>query len=74
MNDPHVVDRNIITTIDDEDLGPLKMQNLIFRMDGTPGAIRYGGRRLGQDTDTVLEELLGIGSDKIDELRSSGVV
>jgi crotonobetainyl-CoA:carnitine CoA-transferase CaiB-like acyl-CoA transferase len=74
MNDPHVVDRDIITTIDDEDLGPLKMQNLIFRMDGTPGAIRHGGRRLGQDTDTVLEELLGIGADKVDELRAAGVV
>ena len=40
MNDPHVQDRDMITTIDDEDLGPLKMQNLIFRMGGTPGAIR----------------------------------
>ena len=60
MNDPHVQEREVITTIDDEDLGPLKMQNLIFRMGGTPGAIRHGGRRLGQDTDSVLDDLLGI--------------
>ena len=73
MNDPHVQEREVITTIDDEDLGPLKMQNLIFRMGGTPGAIRHGGRRLGQDTDSVLDELLGISGDKLDELRSSGV-
>ena len=52
MNDPHVQDRDMITTIEDEDLGPLKMQNLIFRMGGTPGSIRHGGRRLGQDTDS----------------------
>src|SRR4029079_3352703 len=50
MNDPHVLDRDMITTIEDEDLGPLKMQNLIFRMGSTPGSIRHGGRRLGQDT------------------------
>ena len=68
MNDPHVQDREIITTIEDEDLGPLKMQNLIFRMGGTPGSIRYGGRSLGQDTDNVLAEL-GISGDKLDELR-----
>ena len=74
MNDPHVQQREVITTIDDEDLGPLKMQNLIFRMGGTPGSIRHGGRRLGQDTDSVLDELLGISGDKLDELRNRGVV
>ena len=73
MNDPHVQDRDMITTIEDEDLGPLKMQNLIFRMGGTPGAIRHGGRRLGQDTDAVLDELLGISGEKLDELRENGV-
>jgi crotonobetainyl-CoA:carnitine CoA-transferase CaiB-like acyl-CoA transferase len=74
MNDPHVKDRDMITTIDDEDLGPLKMQNLIFRMAGTPGSIRHGGRRLGQDTAGVLDELLGISDEKLDELRDNGVV
>jgi crotonobetainyl-CoA:carnitine CoA-transferase CaiB-like acyl-CoA transferase len=50
------------------------MQNLIFRMGRTPGAIRHGGRRLGQDTADVLDELLGISGDKLDELRSNGAV
>jgi crotonobetainyl-CoA:carnitine CoA-transferase CaiB-like acyl-CoA transferase len=50
------------------------MQNLIFRMGGTPGAIRHGGRTLGQDTDSVLDELLGLSGDKLDELRQDGVV
>ena len=74
MSDPHVREREVITTIDDEDLGPLKMQNLIFRMGGTPGAIRHGGRRLGQDTDAVLDEQLGISGDKLEELRRAGVL
>ena len=42
MSDPHVQAREAITTVDDEDLGPLKMQNLMFRMQATPGAIRRG--------------------------------
>jgi len=74
MNDPHVQDRDMITTIEDEDLGPLKMQNLIFRMGATPGAIQHGGRRLGQDTDSVLDELLGISGDELDALREAGVL
>lgn len=73
-NDPQVRARDMITTIDDEDLGPLKMQNLFFRMDKTQGQIRYGGRRLGQDTDAVLDELLGISGDKAAALREKGVL
>jgi crotonobetainyl-CoA:carnitine CoA-transferase CaiB-like acyl-CoA transferase len=74
MSDPHVLDRDVITTIDDEDLGPFKMQNLMFRMSKTPGAIRFGGRRLGQDTDTVLDELLGVSGDKLTELRNARAI
>lgn len=74
MNDEHVIEREVVTTIDDEDLGPLKMQNLIFRMDRTPGGIRHGGRRLGQDTEAVLDELLGLSGDKLDQLRDEGVL
>jgi hypothetical protein len=36
----HVQDQDMITTIQDEDLGPLKMQNLIFRMRLRPA--RFG--------------------------------
>ena len=43
VNDPHVMARDTITTVDDEDLGPLKMQNLIFRLGDTPGGIRWTG-------------------------------
>jgi len=74
MNDPHAQDRDMITTIQDEDLGPLKMQNLFFRMGGTPGSIRHGGRRLGQDTESVLDELLGISGEELDALREAGVL
>jgi crotonobetainyl-CoA:carnitine CoA-transferase CaiB-like acyl-CoA transferase len=72
--DPHVKERDMITTIQDEDLGPLKMQNLFFRMGETPGGIRHGGRRLGQDTDSVLDELLGLSGDKVESLREAGVL
>ena len=73
MNDPHVIERDIITTIDDEDLGPLKMQNLIFRMGDTPGGIRWTGRRLGQDNEAVYAEL-GVDAGRLAELREKGVV
>jgi crotonobetainyl-CoA:carnitine CoA-transferase CaiB-like acyl-CoA transferase len=73
VNDPHVVARETITTVDDEDLGPLKMQNLIFRLGDTPGAIRWTGRRLGQDNEAVYAEL-GVDAERLAVLREKGVV
>jgi crotonobetainyl-CoA:carnitine CoA-transferase CaiB-like acyl-CoA transferase len=73
VNDPHVVARDTITTVDDEDLGPLKMQNLIFRLGDTPGAIRWPGRRLGQDNAAVYASL-GVDGERLAELRAKGVV
>jgi crotonobetainyl-CoA:carnitine CoA-transferase CaiB-like acyl-CoA transferase len=50
------------------------MQNVMFRMQGTPGRIRFAGRRLGQDTETVLSERLGLGADEIAKLREDGAL
>ena len=66
--------REAITTVDDEDLGPLKMQNLMFRMQATPGAIRFAGRRLGQDNHTIYAQRLGLTPDRIADLRDNGVL
>lgn len=73
VNDPHVIDRDTITTVDDDDLGKLKMQNLMFRLTDTPGAIRWPGRRLGQDNAEVYAEL-GIDEQELAGLRDKGVV
>jgi crotonobetainyl-CoA:carnitine CoA-transferase CaiB-like acyl-CoA transferase len=73
LDDPQIQARDSITTIQDEDLGPLKMQNLFFRMQQTPGQIRFGGRRLGQDNDEVYTEL-GLDTGQLAMLREQGVV
>ena len=74
MNDPQVIARETITTVDDEDLGPVKMQNLMFRMLGTPGAIRFPGRRLGQDNEQFYSESLGLDPECVAELKAKGVL
>ena len=74
MNDPHVKARETITTVDDEDLGPVKMQNLMFRMARTPGCIRFPGRRLGQDNDRFYRESLGLDPEHVAALQEKGVL
>jgi crotonobetainyl-CoA:carnitine CoA-transferase CaiB-like acyl-CoA transferase len=74
MADPQYNAINAITTVDDEDLGPVKMQNMMFRLSETPGRIRWAGKSvLGADNAAVYLEL-GLSDDKIAELRDQGVI
>ena len=71
--DPQYQALGSIVTLPDEDLGKVKMQNLLFRMSETPGEVRRAGRRIGQDTDEVLRELLGVSENRAKELFAAGV-
>jgi len=72
--DPQFQALGSITTVPDEELGPVKMQNVMFRLSETPGRIRWAGRRIGQDNASVYGELLGIGPEKLRELEAKGVI
>jgi crotonobetainyl-CoA:carnitine CoA-transferase CaiB-like acyl-CoA transferase len=74
MEDPQVKAIDAITTIKDEDLGPLKMQNVMFRLSQSPGSIRFTGRRLGQDNERVYGDRLGLDPALIAELRADGAI
>ncbi|GHC21302.1 MULTISPECIES: CaiB/BaiF CoA transferase family protein [Streptomyces rochei group] len=73
MTDPQYRALDTITTVDDPELGPLRMQNVLFRLSATPGAIRWAGRPHGADTEEVLTEL-GLAPADVKELREEGVV
>jgi len=73
MADPQYRARGTALTVEDEDLGPLVMQNVLFRMSATPGEVRWAGRHHGADTDAVLGEL-GLTEAEIGRLRDEGVV
>jgi len=73
MADPQYAARGTALTVDDEDLGPLVMQNVLFRLSASPGSVRWAGRGHGADTDEVLGEL-GFSLDDIARLREEGAV
>lgn len=68
--DPQYQARQTFVTLEDEDLGALTMQNVLFRTNRGGPAVRYGGRRLGQDNREIYGEL---GFD-LEELHASGAV
>ncbi|WP_280418285.1 CaiB/BaiF CoA transferase family protein [Nocardia carnea] len=73
LKDPQVVATDMVTTVDDDELGPMRMQNVMWRMTKSPGAIRHTGRPAGADTDKVLIHL-GRTPEDIDDLRARGVI
>lgn len=74
VNDEHIRATEMLTTVDDPDLGPMLMHNVMWRMSQTPGSIRFTGRALGADTDAVLVDELGYDPQTVADLRSRGVV
>ncbi|MGH3319859.1 MAG: CaiB/BaiF CoA transferase family protein [Streptosporangiaceae bacterium] len=73
MRDPQYAALDSIATVDDPELGPLRMQNVMFRLSGTPGRIRSTGPRLGEH-NTEVYGALGLGDDDLAELRDKGVI
>ncbi|MFH7335713.1 CaiB/BaiF CoA transferase family protein [Streptomyces sp. KHY 26] len=73
FEDPQYQALDTVTTVPDPELGPLRLQNVLFRLSATPGAIRWAGRPHGADTDAVLAEL-GLAPSDIAALRAEGAL
>lgn len=72
--DPHYRERGTITTVEDPDWGSQPMVAPLPRLSETPGSIRTLGPALGEHTDAVLGELLGLSPADLDSLRADGVI
>lgn len=73
VKDAQYIARDTVTTVDHPVLGPLKMQNVIPRMEKTPGRIRSCGPELGAHNEEVLTAL-GYSRDELAELGELGVI
>ncbi|MCK4862231.1 MAG: CoA transferase [Rhodobacteraceae bacterium] len=54
--DPHFIDRGVIVEVDDPELGPVPMHNIVPRLSQTPGTFRRAAPELGADTASILSE------------------
>ncbi|MBF6617159.1 MAG: CoA transferase [Candidimonas sp.] len=72
--DPHYRARNMLVEPEDRELGPVAMANVVPRMSRTPGAVRWSGRDIGQDTVQVLADELGLSPEQITELSEAQVI
>ncbi|MFB7280021.1 CaiB/BaiF CoA transferase family protein [Streptomyces hydrogenans] len=73
LDDPQYQALGTVTEVPDPELGPIRMQNVLFRLSDTPGGIRWAGRPHGADTDEVLTAA-GFAPAEISALRAQGAV
>ena len=71
FDDPQFQALDTITTVEDPDLGPLRMQNVLFRLSETPGEIRTTGPAQGAHTAEVLSRF-GVDTETIERLTGEG--
>jgi succinyl-CoA--D-citramalate CoA-transferase len=74
VEDPHYAARENVVTVEDPEIGPFPMQNVVPRLSETPGEVRWTGPTLGQHNDEVYGEVLGLSEKEREALRERGVI
>jgi crotonobetainyl-CoA:carnitine CoA-transferase CaiB-like acyl-CoA transferase len=72
--DPHIEERQVLTTLMDDILGEITVPGVVPKMSASPGKVASLGPRLGSANHQILGELLGMNSAEIAELEKKGVI
>jgi crotonobetainyl-CoA:carnitine CoA-transferase CaiB-like acyl-CoA transferase len=73
LKDPQYAAIGAVATVDDPDLGPVRMANTPFRLSATPPRIRWSGAALGEHTEQVYRRI-GVDTAELAGLRAEGVI
>src|SRR5512134_1732507 len=72
LEDPHVIERELIADYPDAEMGAFPMHHVVPRLLGTPGSIRTPAPRLGEHNRALLGEL-GVDAAAYAKLVASGI-
>lgn len=70
----HTKARGMVVEVDHESCGKMKLVNTPVKWSETSPTIRTPPPTLGQHTDEVLREILGMGEEEVRSLREEGVI
>jgi formyl-CoA transferase len=73
VDDPHVVERELLADYPDPDMQSFPMHHVVPRLSGTPGSIRTLAPKLGQHNEEILKSL-GLKDADIKNLKEKGIV
>ncbi|MGB6102836.1 MAG: CoA transferase [Pusillimonas sp.] len=72
--DPHFIERQMIIPIQDEELGQVKMQNVVPRFSRTPGKVWRAGPSVGQHNEDVYGKELGLTQAEREALSERNII
>ncbi len=72
LEDPHVLERELIADYPDADMGQFPMHHVVPRLSGTPASIRTPAPRLGEHNRSVLAGV-GVDDAAYQELLAAGI-
>jgi crotonobetainyl-CoA:carnitine CoA-transferase CaiB-like acyl-CoA transferase len=72
--DPQFLEREALIAFEHASAGSLKMPGVIPRLSKSPGQVKWLGRALGEDTDAILREKLGMTHEQLASLRERGAI
>jgi len=70
FDDPQLAAREMVTRLEHAVAGPLQLLGVPVKLSDTPGGVRTAPPTLGQHTDAVLRNDLGLPAAEIDRLRA----
>ena len=71
---PQIAAREMMVEVEHPTLGALKLPGIPVKLGTTPGSIRKAPPLVGEDTDAVYREVLGMDDDTITRLRADGAI
>ena len=72
--DSQLAHRGFFVTLDHREMGPTPYDGMVTRFSATPGRLRNAAPCLGQDTEHVLREILGVDDDEIAAHAAAGAL
>ena len=74
FEDPQLKHRGHFQYLDHPEIGPYATERSEFTLSRTPGSLDRPAPLLGQDTEYVLTELIGLSADEYQSLKGDGVL
>ncbi|MBT7913065.1 CoA transferase, partial [Candidatus Bathyarchaeota archaeon] len=72
--DPHLIERNMFTTVDHKNAGPVKVVNFPVKFSKTPAYVKTAAPVIGQHNEEILKNILGYDDNKITALKKDNAI